>query len=111
MALNQININDEVYNYQFTEDGEDICIIIPQQHQDQVHPQKSTSYKNMLVKVDDQPYEFDTIDFVIIDPITRYIIGEYIGNDEDYDKHSFSSSEFYWYGWTNGSPRPPPYYS
>ena len=87
MALNQIHIN-----YKFSEDGEDICIIIP------ATPQKSSSYKNMLVTIDDQPYEFDTIDFVIIDPITRYIIGEYIGDDEDYTKQIFSSSEFHWYG-------------
>lgn len=96
MALNQIYINDEDYNYEFSEDGEDFYIIIPAENTQL--PQKSSSYKNMLVKIDDQPYEFDTVDFVIIDPVTRYIIGEYIGDDEDYDKSSFSSSEFYWYG-------------
>lgn len=99
MALNQIYINNEVYDYQFTEDGEDFCIIIPKQPQelDMQLPQKSSSYKNTLVYIDDQPYEFDTVDFVIIDPTTRYIIGEYIGDDEDYDKPTFSSSEFYWF--------------
>lgn len=104
MALNQIYIDDELYTYEFTEDGQDIYIILPEQQADENHaecmqlPQKSSSYKNMLVNIDDQPYEFDTIDFVIIDPVTRYIIGEYIGDDEDYDKPTFSSSEFYWYG-------------
>ncbi len=91
MALNQIEINGEVYDYQFTEDGEDFCFTFPS------NLEKASSYKHNLIYIDNQPYEFDTIDFVIIEPVTRYIIGEYIGNDEDYNKQSFNSNEFKWY--------------
>ena len=90
MAINQIETNDY---FKFTEHGEDIYIMAAPEEQ----PQKASSYKHNLIYIDDQPYEFDTIDFVIIEPVTRYIIGEYIGDDEDYNKESFTGNEFKWY--------------